>query len=166
MKITYFRFISLFLAMLLSYPLFAQSKKDIRNAKIASETTTVTQTDNGKDITYKETYTIYDKNGNVTEQTEYNKEGAVKRKESNKYNADNDKTEEVVFDAKEKTTRKTSFTYNVDGSKTGEIEYDEKGIILKQSTYTYNNKGLKTEKKTFDGKKKLLSTKKYNYTTR
>lgn len=145
---------------------YCQSKKDIRNAKVATETTTTTITDNGKEITYKDSYTVFDKNGNVNEQTEYNKDGTIKRKESNKYNASNDKIEEKIFDAKDKSTKKTTFTYDVNKNKTGETEYDENGTVIRQVIYSYNNKGLKTEKKTYDGKKKLISTKKYTYTNR
>jgi len=146
--------------------LHGQSKKDIRNAKVSAETTTTTIIEGGKEITYKDSYTLYDKNGNVSEQTEYSKDGSVKHKESMKYNADNDKIEEKVFDAKDKSTKKTTFTYDANSNKIAENEYDENGKLVKQITYAYNNKGLKTEKKVFDGKKKLISTKKYTYTSR
>jgi hypothetical protein len=159
---------------LLALPLFlivittvtAQSKKDIRENKIGSETSTITLTENGKEVTYKDTYTVYDKNGNVTEQTEYNKEGTIKRKETNKYNANKDKTEEVVYDGKDNTTRKTTYFYNSNGQKIGEIEYDGSGKIIKQSMITYNADGFKTEKKTYDANKKLISTKKFTYSTK
>jgi hypothetical protein len=141
----------------------AQSKKDIRENKIVSETSNTTAVENGKEVTYKDSYIVYDKNGNVTEETEYNKDGSIKRKETNKYNANKDKTEEVVFDGKDKTTRKTTFFYNSGGQKIGEIEYDGSGKIVKQSMITYNANGFKTEKKTYDANKKLLSTKKFTY---
>jgi hypothetical protein len=143
-----------------------QGKKEIRDNKIASETSYVTSYENGKEITYKESYTVYDKNGCVTEQTEYNKEGAIKRKETNKYNANKDKIEEVVYDGKDKTTQKTTYFYNSEYQKIGEIEYDGAGIIKKQSLIIYNAKGMKAEKKTYDANKKLISTKKFTYTTK
>lgn len=141
----------------------AQSKKDIRENKIVSETSNITTIDNGKEVTYKDSYVVYDKNGNVAEETEYNKDGTIKRKETNKYNTNKDKTEEVVFDGKDKTTHKTTFFYNSGGQKIGEIEYDGAGKILKQSMITYNANGFKTEKKTYDANKKLISTKKFTY---
>jgi hypothetical protein len=141
----------------------AQNKKEIRENKIVSETSTITVIENGKETTYKDSYTVYDKNGNVTEQTDYSKEGGIKRKETNKYNTNKDKTEEVVFDGKDKTTSKTTFFYNSNGQKIGEIEYDGAGKILKQSMITYNANGFKTEKKTYDANKKLISTKKFTY---
>jgi hypothetical protein len=141
----------------------AQSKKDIRENKIISETSNITAVENGKEVTYKDSYIVYDKNGNVTEETEYNKDGSIKRKETNKYNANKDKTEEMVFDGKDKTTHKTTFFYNSGGQKIGEIEYDGDGKILKQSMIIYNANGFKTEKKTYDANKKLISTKKFTY---
>ena len=59
---------------------FAQSKKDLAKNNILSETTTVTKIEDGKEITFKDTYTVYDKDGKVIEETNYNKEGAVKEK--------------------------------------------------------------------------------------
>jgi hypothetical protein len=141
----------------------AQSKKDIRENKIVSETSTISITENGKEIIYKDSFTVYDKQGNIIEQTDYNKEGGIKRKETNKYNANKDKTEEVVFDGKDKTTIKTTFFYNSNDQKIGEIEYDGTGKILKQSMITYNANGFKTEKKTYDANKKLISIKKFTY---
>jgi hypothetical protein len=152
--------------MLVSLFVSAQSKKDIRENKILSETTYTTSYENGKEVSYKDTYTVYDKNGNVIEETEYTKTGDIKRKETNKYNANNDKTEEVVFDGKDKTTTKTVFYYNALGQKIGEISYDSSGKIHHQISYSYNSNGFKTEKKTYDAGKKLLSVKKYTYTNR
>ena len=143
-----------------------QGKKDIRDNRIATETSYVTSTENGKEITYKDSYTVYDKNGCVVEQIDYNKEGAIKRKETNKYNANKDKIEEVVYDAKDKTTQKTTYFYNSQYQKIGEIEYDGAGQIKKQILTTYNPNGMKAEKKTYDANKKLISTKKFTYTTK
>jgi hypothetical protein len=152
--------------MLVMTNVTAQSKKDIRDNKIVSETSFVTTMENGKETTYKESYTIYDKKGCVTEQTEYTKEGAIKRKETNKYNINKDKTEEVVYDGKDKTTQKTTFLYNANGQKIAEIESDGSGKIMKQSMILYNANGLKTEKKTYDANKKPISSKKYTYSTK
>jgi len=162
-KIQYFKNI-FFLVLFLNFTLsFSQSKKDIRSNKITSETAYITINENGKDITYKDSYTAYDKDGNTIEQIDYFKEGSIKRKELNKFNSHKDKIEEAIFDAKDKSFRKTTFIYNTNNQKVGEIEFDASGKILKQSVYTYNSKGFKVDKKTYDANKKLLSTKKYNY---
>jgi hypothetical protein len=143
-----------------------QGKKEIKDNKIVSETSYITSNENGKEVTYKDSYMVYDKNGCVTEQTDFNKEGGIKRKETNKYNANKDKIEEVVYDGKDKTTQKTTYFYNSEYQKIGEIEYDGSGLIKKQSLITYNRNGMKAEKKTYDANKKLISTKKFIYTTK
>jgi hypothetical protein len=149
---------------------FSQSKKDIKVNKIATETSYITVTENGKDVTYKDSYTVYDKEGRVTEQTDFYKDGTVKHKEVNKYDSQKNKIEESVYDAKTDakgpTFKKNSYVFNTNNDKVGETEYDANGKILKQSVITYDNRGLKTDRKTYSADKKLISTKKYVYTYR
>lgn len=152
--------------MLTISSLSAQSKKDIRNNKVGSETTFVTVIENGKEITFKDSYTVYDKNGNVSEQTEFNRDGSIKNKETNKYDVNKNKIESTEYNDKDKTNIKTTFVYDKNDQKILETEYDTKGKIIRQSAYIYNNKGFKTEKRTVDGNKKLILIKKYNYATR
>jgi len=66
------------------YTLFlnAQSKKDIRNNKISAITTITTNFENGKEISYKDCSTIFDKNGNIVEETEYFSNGTIKSKKN------------------------------------------------------------------------------------
>ncbi|MDD5571342.1 MAG: hypothetical protein PHD97_09350 [Bacteroidales bacterium] len=144
----------------------AQGKKDIKTYKVSSETSYITVNENGKEVTYKDSYTAYDKDGKVTEQTEFYKDGTIKRKETNKYDSQKNKIEEVIYDGKDKTTTKTTYTYNANKDRIGEIEYDNKGNILKQSVIVYNSKGFKTEKKTYNAGKQLIAIKKYTYTNR
>jgi hypothetical protein len=157
--------IILILILAFSSPaLFAQSKKDIRENKIFSETVYNTKSADRKEV--KDTYTVYDKNGNAIEKVEYNKEGLVKKTEKNTFNSNKDKTEESVFDASGKLKSRTAYVYNSNGDKIGEIEYDGSGVIIKQSITTYDAKGFKVEKKIYDGNKKLITVKKYVYTKR
>jgi hypothetical protein len=142
---------------------FAQSKKEIRENKINSETVYITRLD-GKEV--KDTYTVYDKNGNMIEKVDYNKDGVVKGTEKHVYNADKEKIEETTYDAKGKLLSKISYVYDSNGEKVGEIEYDGNLSIQKQSLTTYDAKGFKKEKRTFDANKKLISVKKYVYTKR
>lgn len=51
--------------------LFSQSQKEVKENKIKSTAENVTAIENGKETTYKDSYIVYDKNGNITEQTEY-----------------------------------------------------------------------------------------------
>lgn len=156
-------FINIIIGLLLCTSISAQSKKDIKNNNISSETTYITINENGKEITYKDSYTEYNDEGNVTEQTDYLKDGSIKHKETNKYNSQKKKVEETVFDAKDKTNKRTVFTYNDDNKKESETEYNDSGKLIKQSVFTYNKKGFKIEKKTYDANKKLIATKKYIY---
>ncbi len=157
---------SILLFLSFSFGAFSQSKKDIRNNKIVSETAVITITESGKEISYKDSYTLYDKNGNVIEQTEYNRDGSIKNKETNKFDANKNKIETTEYNEKDKTTTKTTFVYDKNDNKILETEYDNKGKIIKQSAYIYNNKGFKTEKRTVDGNKKLIAIKKHTYATK
>lgn len=143
---------------------FAQSKKEIRENKINTETVYNTKTADGKEV--KDSYTVFDKNGNQIEKVDYNKDGLVKTTEKHTYDANKNKTEETVYDANGKLLSKSSYFYNSNDEKIGEIEYDGKGNILKQSYTTYDAKGFKIEKKTYDANKKLISVKRYVYTKR
>jgi predicted mannosyl-3-phosphoglycerate phosphatase (HAD superfamily) len=154
------------LIILFTVSVSAQSKKDIRNNKIVSELCTISVTENGKDISYKDSYTVYDKNGNIVEQTEFNRDGSIKFKEINKYDAKKNKIEKTEYSDKDKKTIKTTYGYNANDDKVMETEYDNTGAIYRQSVFLYNNKGFKTEKRTIDGNKKLIAIKKYIYSAR
>ena len=45
----------------------AQSKKEVKKFKIKSSTETLTETKDGKEKTFNESFQRFDKNGNVTE---------------------------------------------------------------------------------------------------
>ncbi|NVN95678.1 MAG: hypothetical protein HXX18_10395 [Bacteroidetes bacterium] len=154
----------IFILLYLHTSVFAQSKKEIRENKITSETVYNTKSADSKEI--KDSYTAYDKNGNAIEKIDYNKDGAIKTTEKHTYSANKNKIEETVYDATGKLISKTSYIYNTNDEKIGEIDYDGSGNILKQSYTTYDAKGFKVEKKIFDGNKKLISVKKYVYTKR
>lgn len=155
---------------LLYFSSFSQSKKDLKLNKVQTETSYITQKENGKEVTFKDSYTVYDKEGRTIEETEYYKDGTIKQKKTNKYDSQKNKIEETSFDAKDEAKgesySKTTFFYNKNNEKIGEIEYDAKGKILKQSLIKYGNKGLKSEKLTYNADKVLLSTKKFVYTYR
>ena len=146
--------------------IYSQSKKKIREHKIISETTYNSKVIDGKEVSIKDSYVVYDKNGNVVEETEYNKEGKVKKTEKTVYNANKDKIEEATYDANGKLKSKTAYAYNASGEKVGEIEYDEAGKIIRQTLTVFDAKGFKIEKRVFDSNKKLLYVKKYVYNKR
>lgn len=146
--------------------IYSQSKKKIREHKIISETTYNTKIVDGKEVSIKDSYTAYDKNGNIVEEIEYNKDGVVKKKEKSVYNSNKDKIEEVRTGANGKFISKSTFLYNGSGEKVGEIEYDEAGKIIRQTLTVFDAKGFKIEKRVFDSNKKLLYVKKYVYNKR
>ncbi|MEI6696666.1 MAG: hypothetical protein WCO13_11415 [Bacteroidota bacterium] len=154
----------MFILLCIYSSVFAQSKKEIRENKIKTETIFNTKTTDDKEV--KDTYTVYDNNGNVIEKTDYNKDGVIKTTEKHIFSANKNKIEETLYDAIGKLISKTSFVYNSSDEKIGEIDYDGNGNILKQSYTTYDARGFKIEKKIFDGNKKLISVKKYVYTKR
>lgn len=145
-------------------PLFlsSQSKKEVKENKIKSTLENVTIIENGKEITYKDTYTEFDKNGNIVAQTEYNKDGSVKKKITSKYDSFKNKTEELEYEGNH-LVRKRLFSYNGNGEKTLEVTYDGSGKLLKKEVFIYNNKGLRAEKKIYDAANNLIETHKYIY---
>lgn len=152
--------------------LSAQSKKQVKELKIKNCTETTTLYENGKETTYKSNYRTFDKDGNTTEDTEYNADGSVKRKETTKYSGKN-KTEVVVDERGDKsdkdassagkTYKKTTYKYDGDGDKTEEVDYDEKGNVIKKTTYTYNKNKDKLFEVVYDGNGRLVKKMAYGY---
>lgn len=149
----------------------AQSKKQIKELKIKNCTENTTIYENGKEsVTYKSGYNAFDKDGNTTEETEYNQDGTVKRRETTKY-AGGNKVEEIVDkrgdkdadDNAPKTYRKTTYKYNGDGDKIEEVEYDASGAVIKKTTYTYNKDKDKQFEMEYDGAGKLVKKTVYGY---
>lgn len=141
---------------------FSQSKKEVKENKIKSTTENVTAVENGKETAYKESYIAFDKNGNITEQTEYNKDGTVKSKLTMKYDNFKNKTEELEYEGNI-LKQKRQFSYNNNGDKTVELTLDGSGKLLKKETYTYNKQGLRTEKKIYNSSNTLIETHTYSY---
>ncbi|HTF80577.1 MAG TPA: hypothetical protein VL947_02590 [Cytophagales bacterium] len=178
----------LFILLLLSVGLFAQSKPTIKKNKIKSTTTEATKVEEGKTVIKKEVE-VYDDNGNViekavyvndklqekntyafnkngdeTQHVYYNSDGSVKKKVQFKYNSNNDETEEATYDAAGNLIKKKVSDYNNFGEKTTETVYDGKGTLIEKSVYTYDNKGLKKERLTYDIDNRLIGKKTYTYT--
>jgi hypothetical protein len=155
---------------LISVSVSAQSKKQIKEMKIKSCTeTTVLYTDGKETSSFKSAFATFDKEGNTTEEIEYNQDGSVKRRETAKY-AGKNKTEEVVdsrgdkdVDGTKTNYRKTTFKYNANGDKTEETEYDASGNVVKRTTYAYNKAGDKQFEVIYDGSGKLIKKIVYGY---
>ena len=83
-----------------------------------------------------EAYTLYDNNGNVVEEKEYDTAG--------------------------KTSKHMKYQYNSDNNKIQETEMAPDGKIVKTIEFKYNG-NLKIEKNVYDAKGKLKTRKTYQY---
>ena len=185
--------ITALLLCFISTSAFSQSKKDIKKLKIKSITETVTVYENEKSISYKLSFVSYTKNAKITEMTDYNRDGSIRRKETatfdeqgnkieeliygslesvvvtnrktiSKYNTDNNKTEDMEYDGKGKFIRSQKFTYDNYNNKKTETVFDAAGKINKKVTYRYDADGLRTERKEYNEKNILVLEKQYSYT--
>ncbi|GAB4132556.1 MAG: hypothetical protein Fur0041_03960 [Bacteroidia bacterium] len=158
--------------LLLQVFAFAQSKKEVKQFKIKAVTETLTTYENGKQTaSYKSAYRVFDKEGNVTEDTEYNKDGSIRKRELSKY-AGKEKIEEIQEnngtddnndDGPAKKYKKTTWKYNSSGDKTEETIFDEKGYILRKTVFTYNAKGDKLSETTYDTGGRMIKKVTYTY---
>ncbi len=150
--------------------LSAQSRKNLKELKVKNCTENTTIYEGGKEtVTYKSGFRTFDKEGNTIEDTEYNQDGTVKRKETAKY-AGKEKIEEVVDERGDKeagspgkTYKKTTYKYNADGDKTEEVEYDAAGSVIKKTTYTYNKNKDKQFEVVYDGTGRQTKKTVYGY---
>lgn len=141
----------------------AQSKKDIKKNKIKAITEQVTDYVGGKEITKTDSYKKYNKEGQVVEEVEYDKNGKFKRKIVSKYNEFDDKTEEAVYDAENKLVEREVYKYDSYKEKSEVLHYNERNELDSKAVYVVNSNGLKTERRLYDTKGKLLQVKKYIY---
>jgi YD repeat-containing protein len=137
---------------------FAQKKKEIKAMGIK----TITTTEIRGDKTINDNIATYNKNGQIQEEINYDKEGNLKTTTKYKYNASGDVTEEFEYDNKNVLKEKRQISYNKK-IKTEELITDKNDKIIKKYVYSYNNNGLKKERQTYDSVNTLISTKKYTY---
>jgi hypothetical protein len=168
----------------------AQSRKDAKKYGIRSATVTrVTYSGSKESGSQTEKIEKFDKEGRVTDETDFDERGSFRKRTTWKYNKDGEVTEEVEWNAHGAVLKKTAVTFDENnrkvsevvtdgtgkilawtksgydsmGEKIFELELDEHGKTLKKSLYTYNKDGLKKERKTFNGQEELLYVKKYQY---
>ncbi len=153
------KFKIIFVLVLLSTFCFSQKKKEIKKAGIKS--ISITETHSNKTITDSKIF--YDSNGNILEEINYDKEGALKSITKYKYNSSGDIIEETEHDDKNILKEKRLTKYNNLGEKVEELILDKENKQLKKNIITYDSKGFKTERKTYDANNVLVSTKKYSY---
>ncbi len=138
----------------------AQKRKDLKKYHV--KTITEFKTEDGKSLI--EEKNIFDKNGNLLEKTNYNKEGQLKSVFKYTYNASDDVVTEEEYGADGKLKEKKVYLYNGLGEKTEEQIFGSDLKLQKKHVYIYDAKGFKIERKTLDATGALKSVKKYNYT--
>lgn len=157
---------------------FAQlKKKEVKEHKIKSLTETVTVSDNGKEISRKVSYTLYDKNANILQNEEYRKDGTLRYKEVNVYDKSGNKIEESIFDAASRKNDSDSTTkadkkvkliskYTAQGNKIEETEYDANGKLFQKRLFSYDNHGKKILEAIYDMNGKLSKKILYAYNSK
>lgn len=150
------------LLILLSFMSNAQKKKELRKYGIKS--LVITDTQGNKVIT--DSKIIYNSLGLPVEETNYDKNGALKTITKYKYNTSGDVTEELEYDEKNNLKEKRTFKYNALEEKTEELITDSTGKQIKKIVYTYDSRGFKTTKQVYDGNNVLISSKKMIYSTK
>lgn len=154
------RFLFCFLSFMCISLCYTQSKKEVKKFKI--KTVNTTETDSLKTI--NDYNVVYDNNGEVIQETTYNKDGTFKATHKYKYNSKGDEIEEFEYDSTNVLKEKKTTKYNALGDKSEELFFDKDQKLFKKNIFAYDGKGLKTIRKTFNGAGKLLITKKYTYT--
>src|SRR4051812_7667772 len=156
----------LFFLLIFSFLSFGQSKKEIKKNKIKSITELTSVIENGKEITFKDYYYVFDKEGRGIEETDFNKNGSVQKKQSSKYDNNDNKIEETYFHDKELKTNeeraiaesaqnkniRTVNKYNANNDKTEESTFDvSTGKLINKERFSYNAKGEKILEETYNG---------------
>jgi hypothetical protein len=159
---TIFTRVALAFALLLFFtaPAFAQSKKSIKKNGVRS--VSIVDLENGRNLNSHRV--VYNKDGEMVEETDYDKEGNLKWVKKYKYNGDGDVIEEEENDTKNNKVEKHVYKYSSLGEKTEEQVWDGTGKIVKTHYYAYDGRGLKVERKTVDATGKTIAVKKYTYT--
>src|SRR6187455_606501 len=102
----------------------SQGKKTVKKYNLKSTTINTTEFVDGKELTHVESVEKYDKEGNVIEDIEYNKDGTFRKKEIRQFNKAGDITQESRYDEHDVLISKLVITYNDSGDKLSEQKTD------------------------------------------
>lgn len=151
------------MALLSSTGIWAQSKKDLKDAGIVSRTEKTSKLEKKVMVNYIESTEKYDANGNKIESIEYKSDGDIKSYDQFEYNDKGKVIKEMHIDPLSKKPKEIiEYSYGEDEKLMKEIYYNKKNEIAKTVEYKYDNK-LKTEKKITNGNGKVIETKTYIY---
>jgi len=121
---------------LFSVTLMGQSKKTIREKKIASRTVQEYFLDEGMDEPVIESVESYDTEGNLLEIKEFNSKGDIKLWEKYTYDGDGNVVETQFFNARGKLESKEINVYS-DGLRVEKQYYNNKDKMVKRKVYEY-----------------------------
>ncbi|NJK93591.1 MAG: hypothetical protein HC905_00505 [Bacteroidales bacterium] len=122
--------------LMVCFTVEAQKKNSVKTNNIKSVTEYKQDVDKNNGAKVKEAFTLYDINGNILEEIEYDSQGKVKVH--------------------------MKYQFDSNGNKTKEIEIAPDGKIIKTTEYKYNG-DIRTEKNIYDGAGKLKSKRTYQY---
>ena len=88
------KYVVVILLVVVTVVVFSQNKKTAKSHKLKSSTVWQTDIDNGKSVTYKDSYEEFDKNGHSLQKIDYKKDGTVKKKSTAVYDNFQNKIEE------------------------------------------------------------------------
>src|SRR5688572_24199492 len=118
----------------------AQSKKKIQKHSITS----VTETDHENGRTLMNRKKVFNKDGEVLEDYDYDKHGELVHSEKFRYNGDGEVVEKEESYPETREYLRSENKFNGLGEKTEEHLYNRQGIKVKIHYYTYDSRGLKT----------------------
>ena len=153
----------LFIFFLFAQSTHSQKKKTVLQNNLKSvvvyEQSNVSKTDKGVKIEE----TIFDLNGNIIDEFEY-ENGKESSHVKYEYDDAEKKIKESKLNAQGRVIKSTLFEYNDEDLRVKEIESDGSGKIVKIIEYSYDG-DLKASRIVSDGTKTVKSKRSYEYTT-
>jgi len=157
------KLLAAFFFLSVSTLLTAQSKKELKDAGVASRIENTSKLEKKSIVNFIESTEKYDANGNKTEAIEYKSDGDIKNYDQFEYNDKGKLVKETHIDPLSKKPKETiEYTYGEDDKLIKEVYYNKKNELTKTVDYKYENK-LKIEKKTTNSSGKVIETKTYTY---
>lgn len=117
-------------------PSLAQKKTDPKMNNVKSVTVSKQDFEKGAGPVLRESYVLYDANGNVLEEIEYNNDGKVKTHFKYQYDGNGNKIKEFELNPAGKTVKTTEYKYN-GNMRTERNVYDASGKLKSKKTYQY-----------------------------
>ncbi|MFH0999741.1 MAG: hypothetical protein V1783_02770 [Bacteroidota bacterium] len=130
------KWIFLLLGIIISSPLFSQSKSQIISNGISSIKTWEQSFNKGNPEKYIIEEISYDNEGRIIEIKELSRKGEIKLWEKYKFDSNGNLVEELIYDF-EGNLEKKAITFYTNNLRTSKEYYDAKGRLYKKKTYEY-----------------------------